>query len=497
VNNLPSTFYTGWKLKEADELIVKQGEITGYQLMCRAGQAALSTFKEVWPHAKSMAIVCGLGNNGGDGFVLARLAKAQGLQVTVYEINREAETRQPIEAGQARNDWLSQGEIIPFNNQAFTEEVVVDALLGIGARSPLPTAIQEAISAINTSQRPILALDIPSGLDPNTGSTFEACVKAEHTITFIGMKIGLVIGQGIVKAGELHFDSLGVSLARYPHLLPVAKRLELSELTDFLPHRALNTHKGEQGHVGIIGAGEMCYSGAVCLAGEAALRAGAGLVSAIVAPESLGLMARGPVELMCYGNARFNHFKDLFKRLTLIVLGPGLGNKAFAKEFFKPSLRLKCPMVVDADGLNWLARYPQKKQNWVLTPHPGEAARLLGTTISDIQANRFESVKALQNKYGGIVVLKGAGTLVANEEEVAIQIGGFPVLATGGTGDVLAGLIGGLIAQGIGLFEAAKIAVAIHANAAELEASMGVRGMLASDLFLHIRSLLNPAEGFP
>lgn len=497
MNNLPSAFYTGWKLKEADEMFVKQGEISGYQLMCRAGQAALSTLKALWPHAKSIAVVCGLGNNGGDGFVLARLAKAQGLQVTVYEIDRGEETRQPIEAGQARNDWLSQGEIIPFNNQAFIEEVVVDAILGIGARSPLPTAIQEAIAAINACQRPILALDIPSGLDPNTGNTFEACVKADHTITFIGMKIGLVIGQGIVKAGELHFDSLGVSLTRYPHLLPVATRLELSELTAFLPHRSLDTHKGEQGHVGIIGAGEMCYSGAVCLAGEAALRAGAGLVSAIVAPESLPLMARGPVELMCYGSTRFKHLKDLLKRLTIIVLGPGLSNKAFAKAFFQSTLRLKCPMVVDADGLNWLARYPQKKQNWILTPHPGEAARMLGTTVSHIQANRLESVKALQAKYGGIVVLKGAGTLIANEEEVTIQVGGFPVLATGGTGDVLSGLIGGLLAQGLALFDAAKLAVAIHVNAAELEASMGVRGMVASDLFLHIRSLLNPAEGFP
>ncbi len=495
MNDLPQALYTGWKLKELDELVTLQGETTGYQLMCRAGQAAFTVFKQCWPQAKSLVIMCGLGNNGGDGFVLARVAKAQGLNVTVYEIERGEDTRQPIEAGLARKDWLAVGEITIFANQPLNQEVVVDAILGIGARSPLSPALQNAIIAINQSQRPVLSLDIPSGLDANTGATLEVCVKAEKTITFVGMKLGLVSGQGIEQVGELHFDNIGVSTERYPHLTPVAWRLDFAQALAALPHRKLTTNKGEQGHVGVIGGGQTGYSGAVCLAGEAALRAGAGLVSAVVAPMSLPLLARAPAELMCYSSPNFKGLKNLWPRVSVFVLGPGLGDNAWSKTFFQSALKLNKSMVVDADGLNWLARFPQKRNNWILTPHPGEAARLLRTTVPQIQANRLESVKALQEKYGGVIVLKGAGTLIASEgEDIFLQAGGLPVLATGGTGDVLGGIIGGLVAQGMPLFQAAKLGVSVHANAAELEQSLGARGMLASDLFLHIRSLLNVGE---
>jgi ADP-dependent NAD(P)H-hydrate dehydratase / NAD(P)H-hydrate epimerase len=498
VNNFPGAFYTAKQLKEIDRLIVSQGELSGYQLMCRAGQAALTVLKQCWPTVSQIAVFCGPGNNGGDGFVLARVARSQGLNVTVYEVGKGNEKSLPIEAAQARQDWLAQGEITPFDEQAIMGEVVVDALLGIGAHSPLSPALQKAITAINQSQKPVLALDIPSGLQADTGAVLEACVKAEHTLTFIGMKLGLACGQGIEQVGELHFDSLGISCQHYPNLSPVAYRLDSADIMEHLPHRHLTAHKGEHGHVGVIGGGQTGYCGAVCLAGEAALRAGAGLVSAVVAPQSLPLLARSPAELMCYSDTKPKALQFLFKKITVFVLGPGLSETPWGKEFFKAIIPFKAMMVVDADGLNWLARYPQKRNNWILTPHPGEAARLLKTTVKKIQDNRLESVKALQEKFGGVIVLKGAGTLIAGpDEEVFIQMGGFPVLATGGTGDVLAGLIGGLLAQGVNAFAAAKIAVSVHANAAQLEESMGARGMLASDLFLHIRSLLNPQETFP
>lgn len=493
VSALP--LYQTNEVRELDKLAIKHQGITSYQLMCRAAQAALNVLLEHWPNAKHIEVCCGLGNNGGDGFVLARLAKAQGIQVKLYSVGEVNENRLSAEAKQARSDWLnSGGEIIHFQGQALKADVIVDALLGTGFKVPLRPEYQQAILAMNESNSPVLALDLPSGIQADNGH-HEQAVKATVTVTFIAMKLGLVCGIAIDNVGELILDNLGISVSTFPEVKPTAWSIEYQQIIQSLPARHLSAHKGNNGHVCIIGGGQSGYSGAVCLAGEASLRAGAGLVSVVVAPECLPLLARSPAELMCYGLSHPKELKALFERATFVILGPGLSQSKWGEKFFHESLKTSTPCLVDADGLNWLAKYPQKRNNWILTPHPGEAARLLKTTTSQIQQDRVSAALALQDKFGGVIVLKGAGTIVVTESrQLFINIGGFPALATGGTGDVLSGLIGGLVAQGLTLGNAACLGVSVQTNAANLEQTIGARGMLASDLFLHIRTLVNADE---
>ncbi|MBS0288763.1 MAG: NAD(P)H-hydrate dehydratase [Proteobacteria bacterium] len=491
MSDLPLALYSSKDVKKIDNLAVQKLNITGYELMCRAGEAAFKALQNYWPAAKNIKILCGPGNNGGDGFVLARLAKMAGLNVSVFLVGERGDV--PLQAKQAREDWLkAKGEITLFQDQNLVADVVVDALLGTGFHFPLPDQFATAIRAINKSNSPVLAVDIPSGLEADTGS-FDEVVYATRTITFIALKIGMVCAKAIDVVGELIFDDLGINAGLFTQVKPMATCIVFKEVIHYLAPRPLSSHKGDNGHVCIIGGGKTGYSGAVCLAGEAALRAGAGLVSAVISPESLPLMARAPAELMTYSFSRPKAMRALLEAATVLVLGPGLSQNAWGKKFFQESIKTTKPCVIDADGLNWLACYPQKREHWILTPHPGEAGRLLGMTTAQVQNDRIHAAIALKEKFGGIIVLKGAGTIVVGENsEIAIHVGGYPALSTGGTGDVLAGLIGGLVGQKLSLFHAACLGVSVHAGAAALEQALGARGMLASDLFLHIRNLINP-----
>lgn len=274
---------------------------------------------------------------------------------------------------------------------------------------------------------------------------------------------------------------------------PVAFEIDYTELIRFIPQRRLNANKGDHGHVLIIGAGKMQYGGSVCLSGEAALRAGAGLVSIIVAPESYQRSAHTLSELMVSSNDDPGEANALIEKANVIILGPGLSDSDWGSRWFHHIIQLNKPMLVDADGLNWLAKFPRTLPSAILTPHPGEAARLLGVSVSEIQQDRVAAARALSNKYRGVIVLKGAGTLIVNpDQKVSMMPGDFPALATAGTGDVLAGVIGALVAQGVDATHAAELGVCVHALAGEEQQHKGSRGMIASDLLDSIRTLLNP-----
>ncbi len=493
VSDLPIALYFAKDVKKIDELAISQIPISGYQLMSRAAQSALIVLQEHWGNAKSIVVFCGNGNNGGDGYVLARLAKAAGLNVKIYSVGEVSD--KSSEAKQAQADWLALGEkVIPFQHQDIQADVIVDALLGTGTHFPLAPIMLDAIHAINASKCPVFSLDLPSGLNADSGA-YDNAVKATVTLTFIAMKVGLITGRASDVVGELIVDNLGITASMFTQVKPCAWRMEYQHVIQTLAPRPLSQHKGDNGHVALIGAGQCGYSGAICLASEAALRAGAGKASAIVAPESLMLLARAPSEVMCYGFSHPKEMHDLISACTVIVLGPGLSQNPWGKKFFQETVRVDKPMVVDADGLNWLAQFPQKREDWILTPHPGEAARLLGISTFDVQQDRIKAALLLKQKYGGVIVLKGAGTIIVTQEgEIAVNANANPALATAGTGDVLSGVIGGLLAQKLSLSHAALIGVSVHAMAANVEATMGQRGMLASDLFLHIRNLLNPEE---
>jgi hydroxyethylthiazole kinase-like uncharacterized protein yjeF len=268
--------------------------------------------------------------------------------------------------------------------------------------------------------------------------------------------------------------------------------LQLSQFINYLAPRPREMHKGEAGHVLIVGGAEG-YSGAPRLAAEAALRVGAGLVTVATHPAHAMCLNLGCPEIMCQGITFVAALRRLIEYADVIVVGPGLGQSLWAKRLLKTAFESKLPLVVDADGLNLLAVNPLARQNWVLTPHPGEAGRLLQQTTEQVQIDRLHAVSQLQQRYQGVCVLKGAGSLVAvSKGSPAVCELGNPGMATAGMGDVLSGVIGGLIAQRIPLAEAAKLGVCLHASAGDLAAQEGgERGMIATDLFPYLRRLVN------
>lgn len=273
------------------------------------------------------------------------------------------------------------------------------------------------------------------------------------------------------------------------------EKIDLKAYAAYLRPRARDWHKGLSGRVLVIG-GELGFSGAPRLAAEAALRVGAGLVSVLTRPENAIVMNLMRPEIMCHGITDSHEATTFIEKTNVIVLGPGLGQSKWSKALFQHISRQTCPIVLDADGLNLLAQDPAHNDNWILTPHAGEAARLLDTIVQTVQENRLTSCLEIQKRYGGVCVLKGEGSLVLAPNSVpALCDKGNPGMATAGMGDVLSGVIGGLIAQGIPLAAAAKLGVCMHATAGDIAAArQGERGMLASDLMPYLRLLSNPTE---
>lgn len=269
------------------------------------------------------------------------------------------------------------------------------------------------------------------------------------------------------------------------------KTLELEAFSDYFKPRARESHKGDFGHVLIIG-GMGGFSGAVILAAEAALRVGAGLVSVATHPDHAHALNLSRPEIMCHGIHFKEQLAELIAKATVLVIGPGLGQSDWSQMMFLEACQAQKQKIVDADGLNLLAKQPTTDSNWILTPHPAEAGRLLNQPTADIQGDRALAISLLQKKYHGWMVLKGAGTLVMGPDQVPeICTAGNPGMASGGMGDVLSGVLGGLAAQHIPLDVTAKLGVILHATAGDLAAKMGERGMIASDLILYLRNLVN------
>jgi NAD(P)H-hydrate epimerase len=340
----------------------------------------------------------------------------------------------------------------------------------------------------------VLALDIPSGLHADTGCILGSAVRAALTVTFIGLKQGLFTADGPDCCGELAFEGLEVPAAVYGWQLLSARRIDWPRFADLLPPRPRGAHKGRFGHVLVIG-GDLGMAGASRLAGEAALRAGAGLVSVATRAEHVAALVAGRPELMVHGVSTPEDLRPLLGRATVVAVGPGLGRGAWGRALFGAAVRAGLPLVVDADALNLLAEGPRQLADGILTPHPGEAARLLGVTPADVHADRFAAAAALQERFGGVVVLKGAGSIVRGPgiRPPAVCSAGNPGMATAGVGDVLTGVIAGLLAQGLGADDAAEMGVCVHSAAGDRAAAAGERGLIASDLLGPLRALLNPA----
>ena len=486
MQKLPISLYSKAQVRELDKMAIHNCGISGIELMSRAGHEVFQCLKNKWPAVKSIAVFCGAGNNAGDGYIVAKLAMDAGLSVSVYSLAGLENIKG--DALVAYQNYVEvQGVIIPFQGKESVDaDVIVDALLGIGLDRPVTGLYALAIQTINKSLAKVIAVDNPSGLNADTGTVMGFAVKADCTVSFIGLKQGLFTGNAANYCGEVNYASLAVPETIFQLISPSASRV----VKKSLPIRDRCSHKGDYGHVLIVG-GDFGYSGAVKMAGEAALRVGAGLVSIATRKEHAGLLNMTRPELMCHGVEVVEQLLALIAKASVIVIGPGLGQSAWAKELFVATIKAKKPLIIDADALNLLAQAPLKNANWILTPHPGEAARLLNCSTVDIQQDRFASVSALQNKYKGIVILKVSGTLIASENECAVSTTGNPGMASGGMGDVLTGIIAGFVAQGLTLKEAAQQGVYGHGQAADLAAKKGERGLLASDLMPYLRQVVN------
>jgi NAD(P)H-hydrate epimerase len=489
---LPIALYSTAQVRALDSHAINELGIAGYILMKRAGEAALRYLRTRWPMAHRVVIVCGGGNNAGDGYVLARFAQAAGLSVTVLAV---------IEADQLRGDARlayedfknSGGQLHNFTPALFKEgDVVVDALLGTGLQGTVREGFASVVRAINSSGRPVFALDVPSGLDSDTGAPLGDAVRADCTVTFVGLKTGLFIGDGPEFAGKVYFDDLEIEAPSSAEFKPRLERIVESEIQRALPRRPRASHKGNFGRVLIIGSGSG-MPGAVRLAGEACLRVGAGLVTVAVAAENVPPISAGRPELICLPLSDWKVLVEAIDKAEVIAIGPGLGRSQWAREALQAVLRSDKPLVVDADALNLIAEsHTEPRHNWIMTPHPGEAGRLLDTDTEQIQANRLAALDRLVRQYGGTVVLKGAGTLVGTRDRTpALCERGNPGMASAGTGDVLTGAIAGILAQCRDNWLAARVGVLVHAMAGDAAARTGERGLLASDVARELHHCVN------
>jgi NAD(P)H-hydrate epimerase len=465
-----------------------------FELMRRAGQAAWRHLLQHWPEAQRILVLCGPGNNGGDGYVVARHALEAGRAVAVVRYGHV--TPRSAAASRASGEFIAAGGgFADLDDVLASADVVVDALFGIGlSRAPEdePGAL---IDAVNASGVPVFALDVPSGVDADTGHLPGVAIRAERTLQFIAAHPGLQTGRALDVRGRTDLASLDVPEAAWQDVgVPLAELLQVDALAGLLPPRRRDSHKGDHGHVLCVG-GDAGMGGAVLLCAEAALRAGAGLVSvATRAAHVPALLARRP-ECMAVGIDAPTQLAPLLMRADVVALGPGLGHDNWGQALLDAVLDSGRPLVVDADALNLLAQSPRELPGAVLTPHPGEAARLLGTSTGAVQADRYDAACRVAARFACAVVLKGAGSIVAMPGRLPQVIAaGNPGMAVGGMGDVLTGAVAAVRAQGLDAFDAACAGALLHAHAGDLAARDGERGLLPSDLLACLRLAANPSS---
>ncbi|WDY55138.1 NAD(P)H-hydrate dehydratase [Vibrio fluvialis] len=488
---LPKVFYTAQQVKQGEVMAAKTKGLEMFSLMERAGQAVFTVAYAQYPGTHHWLVCCGGGNNGGDGYIVACLARSLGVQVTVWQIGDPEQLKG--DALSAYYHWLDHGgEVYPIDEVVPDDvDLIVDGLLGTGLTGTVREPLQQLIDTLNRCSAPIVAIDIPSGLCANTGAVLGTSIRAQHTVSFIGLKQGLVTGKARNYVGELHFAGLGVEESFSQQNVPTVQAIDQKTLKQLLPKREPCSHKGSHGKAVIVG-GNDGMGGAVILAAQACARVGSGLTATLMHPSNTAPMLSACPEIMAAGWTDEAIIDERLQWCDVLAIGPGLGRNDTALQMMHKVQKQTKPKVMDADALHFLAQSANFDQQRILTPHPAEAAKLMDTKVSSIEADRYSAVKALQKKYGGVVVLKGAGTLVCDGKETYVCLAGNPGMATGGMGDVLTGIIVSLLAQGLSLFEAAKMGVLIHSLAADQNAkAFGERGLLASDLLHHLRSLVN------
>lgn len=507
---------TGEEMAGMDRIAIEVLGIPGVVLMENAGRGATEVMWRYFPDmgGKRVAVLAGGGNNGGDGFVIARHLWQQRVNVVVYCLKKlgsyQGDARSNLEIIQKLDlvveEVTESAGIKKLRRKLADADLIVDSILGTGLNAPVRGFYRKVIDLVNQLGRPVVAVDLPSGLNASSGQPLGTCIQATVTATLGLPKVGLLVTPGCSFVG--HLEVVDIGLPRSVIETEDAPRiwLEASDLASLIRPRSIDSHKGSFGHVLIVG-GSVGKTGAGAMAGLGAARAGAGLVTLAVPASLHGLMEVKLTEVMTEPLAEtaeqtvareaLPRIQTLLEGKQALALGPGLSEH---KETIQVVLELiessSCPLVLDADAVNGLAGHLEVLTRAgapvILTPHPGEMGRLLERSAAEIQNDRLAVVQSFSEKYGVTLVLKGARTLICSSGgRLAINSSGNPGLASGGTGDVLTGLIAGFLAQGLSSFDAACLGVYCHGKAADrLAIRWGDRGMMATDLLEEIPTVL-------
>lgn len=497
---------TSSEMRKIDESAVRDFFMSRSKLMENAGTAVVRTMERLYPDLskKKVFIVAGRGNNAGDGFVAGRLLKQKGCAIAVCLSSALKELRGEAHLNYERlkelGDVFFRYESAIFRRAVKTCDIIIDALFGTGLHSTLGVPYIEVIRTINHSSKEVISIDIPSGIDGDSGKKLGAAVHAAHTVTFGLPKTGLFLFPGQNYVGKLHVENIG-----FPEeLLNSADSfLSLPEAKDFrgkLPGRPKSTHKGEAGHLLMI-AGSRGKIGAAAISAKAAFRSGAGLLTLLTDPKYVKLIFSQVKEAFVDEFPKKEvAFKKVLGDVDAVAIGPGIGFSKTSENLVKWAIHSsEAPVILDADALTIVSKHPEwlkraKKSSLILTPHPGEMAKLMKKTSREIQENRLDYASSFAKKYGVFIALKGANTVVASPKgEVSINPTGNPAMATAGMGDVLTGMIAGFIGQGgegMEPYDAIRSAVFLHGQLADewVETHHASRGLIASDMIEMIPS---------
>lgn len=487
--------YSAQQSRELDKLAIEgsadEPGIPSYTLMSRAAKAVYEFTSLQFPQAHAITVIAGAGNNAGDGYLFARLAAENGHEVYVYSLV-DPETLGG-DALQAYFDWQEDGGQFTddLNSAMHQADLIIDAVLGTGLSRPLDDDWADLIETINALDTPVVSIDIPSGLHADTGQVMGAAIIADFTVCFICLKKGMFTGLARNHCGEIIFNDLQVPPTLYSMFNEEAHLLIDEDILPAIKPRTPCTHKGQTGHLLIVG-GNRGMAGAVILAAQGALRSGVGRVTVVTRPEHVAAIVSVQPEIMALGIKESHIPDELLQRVNAIAIGPGLGRDDWGRKIFDQVIYQPHHKILDADALFHLPDQAVDLIDGVITPHPGEAARLLSTTVDGIEDDRYTAIDQLFQEYNAVTVLKGAGTLIYDGySQVDVCPFGNPGMATAGMGDVLTGVIAGLISQGYNSADAARLGVCIHAQAADSAAEKGETGLMASDLLPYIRQRIN------
>ena len=488
-----NSIYTAEQVKAFEKnSFIKEGD--DLHAMMEAAKQSVEILNKDYPTSEFL-ILCGPGNNGGDGYFigigLIELKKSVKFLDVLDDVRKSPLCEHAFKATKGA-EFINAKMLKDISSNT----VVVDAIFGIGGRIDLGSKLEKILSDCNKFDSKV-AIDVPTGLESNTGEISQACFNADKTITFIGYKLGQRINEGKNYCGKLILKDLGLGMEE--NVSPTVNELSFEDIKMNIPKRRENSHKGDHGKLLII-AGDEGFGGAGIMSSESGLKTGAGLVKLLTRKSHVSAsLARNP-EVMVFGADNAQDIEANLDWPDAVVAGPGMFKNYWSEQILYKLLvyvaNNNISTLLDAGALRLLSHKPFSKikllSETVLTPHPGEAAEMLNISVNEIQKNRIKSAKTLQEKYGCIIVLKGNGTIVCNKNDVYLCSSGGPELAVAGSGDILSGVIGSLIAQGLSPFDAAKTGVEIHALAGkEFVKDVGRIGLAAGELIFYIRKFLN------